>query len=238
VTEDGKGLVNIAHRGASGTCPENTLRAFITAAEAGAMMCELDVRVARDETLVVIHDQTVDRTTNGRGRVAELTLKELKLLDAGVRFGARFAGERIPTLDEVFDTLGDRCGLNLELKASAAGAICRMIRTRRAHETTIVSSFDWDMLARVKATDPAVRIGVLSDKHADTMIAAARALGAWAVNPRYDLCTAALVAEARRYDLKVLAWTVDEPILMGRMIANGVDGIMTNYPDRLHALIS
>lgn len=202
------------------------------------MMCELDVQVTRDDALVVIHDETVDRTTDGRGHVAELTLRELKLLDAGVRFGARFAGERIPTLDEVFDTLGDRCGLNLEIKASAAcEPVCRMIRVRRAHETTIASSFDWDALARVKAVDPAIRLGVLSAKRADTMIAAARMLGAWAVNPRYDLCTAALVAEARRDDLKVLAWTVDEPMLMSRMIANSVDGIMTNYPDRLNALI-
>lgn len=201
-------------------------------------MCELDVQVARDGALVVIHDEIVDRTTDGHGRVAELTLPELKLLDAGVRFGARFACERISTLDEVFDMLGDRCGLNLELKAGAAAEpVCKMIRERHAHETTIVSSFDWDALARVKAVDPAIRIGVLSDKRADTMIVAARALGAWAVNPRYDLCSAELVAEARRHDLKVLAWTVDEPILISRMIANGVDGIMTNYPDRLHALI-
>jgi glycerophosphoryl diester phosphodiesterase len=231
-------LLNIAHRGASGTCPENTLRAFMTAAEAGAVMCELDVQVARDGALAVIHDETVDRTTDGRGRVAGLTLHELKLLDAGVKFGARFAGERIPTLEEVFDTLGDRCGLNLELKAGAADApVCRMVRVRQAYDTTIVSSFDWDVLERVKAIDPAIRIGVLSDKRADTMIAAARALGAWAVNPRYDLCTMELVMEARRHGLKVLAWTVDEPTLMSRMIANGVDGIMTNYPDRLSALI-
>ncbi len=232
------GLLNIAHRGASGTCPENTLRAFMTAAETGAAMCELDVQVARDGALVVIHDETVDRTTDGHGRVAEMTLQELKLLDAGVRFGARFAGERIPTLEEVFDTLGDRCGLNLELKDGGADApVSRMVRARRAYETTIVSSFDWDTLGRVRAIDPSIRIGVLSDQRADTMIAAARALGAWAVNPRYDLCTAELVIEARRHGLKVLAWTVDEPALMRRMIANGVDGIMTNYPARLSALI-
>lgn len=210
----------------------------MTATEAGAVMCELDVQVARDGVLVVIHDETVDRTTDGRGRVAEMTVQELKLLDAGIKFGARFAGERIPTLEEVFDVLGDRCSLNLELKAGgAATPVCRIMRERKAYETTIVSSFDWDALERIKAIDAAIRIGVLSDKRADAMIAAARALGAWAVNPRYDLCTMELVMEARRHGLKVLAWTVDEPTLMSRMIANGVDGIMTNYPDRLSALI-
>lgn len=232
------GLLNIAHRGASGTCPENTLRAFITAAEAGAAMCELDVRVARDGAPVVIHDETVDRTTEGRGRVAEMTVQELKLFGAGARFGARFAGERIPTLDEVFAALGDRCGLNIELKARAATApVCRTIRTRRAYDTTVVSSFDWDALKRVKAIDSAIRVGVLSDQPGDAMIAAACALGAWTVNPRYDLCTGELVTEARRQGLKVLVWTVDEPALMRRMIANGVDGIMTNYPERLSAVI-
>jgi glycerophosphoryl diester phosphodiesterase len=232
------GLLNIAHRGASGTCPENTLCAFTAAAEAGAAMCELDLRVAGDGALVVIHDETVDRTTDGRGPVAELTVPQLKLLDAGVRFGAAFAGERIPTLDEVFAALGARCGLNLELKTRAAAApLCRTIRARRAYETTIVSSFEAAMLERVKAIDPAIRVGLLSDRPADTLIAQAQALGAWSVNPRYDLCTAELVVEAQRQGLKVLAWTADEPALMRRLIANGVDGIMTNYPDRLNALI-
>ncbi|HUY20340.1 MAG TPA: glycerophosphodiester phosphodiesterase family protein [Candidatus Binataceae bacterium] len=232
------GLLNIAHRGASGTCPENTLCAFKAAVEAGAAMCELDVRLAGDGALVVIHDETVDRTTDGRGPVAELTVPQLKVLDAGARFDARFAGERIPTLDEVFAAVGTRCGLNLELKTRAAAApLCRTIHARRAYETTIVSSFETAMLERIKAVDPAIRVGLLCDGPADGLIAQARALGAWAVNPRYDLCTAELVVEARRHGLKVLAWTVDEPALMSRLIADGVDGIMTNYPERLHALI-
>jgi glycerophosphoryl diester phosphodiesterase len=232
------GLLNIAHRGASGTRPENTLCAFTTAAEAGAAMCELDVQVARDGALVVIHDETVDRTTDGRGRVAGLTLGELKRLDAGVRFDARFAGERIPALNEVFDALGDRCALNLELKSERADApVCEMVRARQAYENVVVSSFDWDALQRVKTLDPAIRIGVLGKRRGNAMIAAARALGAYAINPRYDLCSAELVTEARRHGLKVLVWTVDEPALMRRMIANGVDGIMSNYPERVSSLV-
>jgi glycerophosphoryl diester phosphodiesterase len=202
-------------------------------------MCELDVRLTRDGVPVVIHDETVDRTTNGRGAVANMTLAEIKRLDAGGRFGARFAGEQIPTLGEVFDALGDRCGLNIELKAAGAEAsVCEMVRVRGAHETAMVSSFDWAALARVKAIDPAIRVGVLADRDAaGAMLAAGRRLDAWAVNPRYNLCTAELVIAAHRQGFKLMVWTVDEPAAMRRMIAYGVDGIMTNYPERLSVLV-
>ncbi len=236
--EAGRGLLNIAHRGASGSFPENTIRAFLAAVEAGAAMCELDVRLTRDGIPVVIHDETVDRTTDGRGAVAEMTLAEIKHFDAGMRFGARFAGERIPTLAEVFDALVNRCGLNIELKADAAEKpVCEIVRARGAIEASMVSGFDWEALWRVRAIDPAIRIGVLADKRGDAMLATARRLDAWAVNPRYNLCTAELVSEAHGHGFKVMVWTVDERAAMRRMIAYGVDGIMTNYPERLSALV-
>src|SRR5579863_4458154 len=108
----------MAHRGASGTFPENTLSAFRAAIDTKADMCELDVQLTRDGALVVIHDDTVDRTTDGTGEVAELTLAELKLLDAGAKFkngAVKGKGERVPTLDEVFDVTAGKCGLNIEL---------------------------------------------------------------------------------------------------------------------------
>ena len=111
-------MLNIAHRGASGRFPENTLAAFAAAIEAGAQMCELDVQLTRDGAVVVMHDDTVDRTTDGRGAVRGMTLEELKRLDAGVRFGNEFSGERIPTLEEVFALTRGRCGLNIEIKAA------------------------------------------------------------------------------------------------------------------------
>ncbi len=127
-------MLNIAHRGASGTFPENTLSAFRAAIDAGADMCELDVQLTRDGTVVVIHDDTVDRTTDGNGEVAELTLEEIKRLDAGAKFkGGALKDERIPTLDEVFALTTGKCGLNIELKgagveqpgrADHAGAQC------------------------------------------------------------------------------------------------------------------
>src|ERR1700682_5975434 len=116
-------VLNIAHRGGSGTFPENTLSAFRAAIEAGADMCELDVQLTRDGKVVVIHDDTVERTTDGQGEGAILTLEELQRLDAGALFkeGAQ-RGERIPTLDEVFELTRGRCGLNIELKATGLEA--------------------------------------------------------------------------------------------------------------------
>ncbi len=143
-------MLIIAHRGASGEFPENTLPAFAAAIEAGAQMCELDVQLTRDGAAVVIHDETVDRTTNGTGAVAAMSLAEIRRLDAGVKFGARFAGTRIPTLEEVLTLVRGRCALNVELKsAGVEREVCRLLRAHEAlSSTTIVSSFDWDALAR------------------------------------------------------------------------------------------
>src|SRR5437899_11534085 len=110
-------VLNIAHRGASAHFPENTLAAFAAAIRAGADMCELDVQKTADDALVVIHDETIDRTTDGRGRVDRLTLEAIKRFDAGVWRDARFMNERIPTLREVIDLTAGRCELNIELKA-------------------------------------------------------------------------------------------------------------------------
>lgn len=232
-------MLNIAHRGASGDFPENTLGAFAAAIEAGAQMCELDAQLSADGVAVVIHDDTVDRTTDGRGAVASMSLTELRRLDAGGRFGARFAGARIPTLDEVLDLAKGRCALNVELKAEGVEAeVCRLVRAHDALADTIVSSFDWDSLAAARRIEPALALGVLADRRADAMLEAASRLGALSVNPRYDLVNAAMVKRAHESGLQLLVWTIDKPARMRRMIAMGVDGIMTNYPARLAALLA
>src|SRR5579872_4989688 len=112
-------MLNIAHRGSSGTHPENTLAAFLAAADEGAQMCELDVQATRDGAVVVIHDETIDRTTDGHGAVAQLTLAEIQRFDAGAKFGAKFASQRIPTLDEVMRATRGKLGLNIEIKEGA-----------------------------------------------------------------------------------------------------------------------
>jgi glycerophosphoryl diester phosphodiesterase len=232
-------LLNIAHRGASGEFPENTLMAFKAAIDAGARMCELDVQLTSDGVAVVIHDDTVDRTTEGRGAVASMSLAELRRFDAGRKFGPSFAGARIPTLEEVLDLTRGRCALNVELKgAGVESEVCRLLREHGAIGDTIVSSFDWNALAAARRIEPALGLGVLADRRADAMLEAAVRLHAVSVNPRYDLVSETLVEQAHRAGFKVLVWTIDKVARMRRMIALSVDGIMTNYPARLAALLA
>jgi glycerophosphoryl diester phosphodiesterase len=233
-------VLNIAHRGASGTSPENTLAAFRAAIAAGAAMCELDVQATRDHALVVIHDDTVDRTTDGQGAVEEMTLAELKRLDAGIRFrGGPQREEPIPTLDEVFAATAGQCALNIELKSGQVEKeVVALMRKWKALEISMVSSFDWGRLARIRELEVAVRIGVLAEKNVPRMFDAAARLSAYAINPRFDLVTSELCNTAHTRGLKVLVWTVDAPELMRLLIGLGVDGIMTNYPARLQDVLS
>jgi glycerophosphoryl diester phosphodiesterase len=233
-------VLNIAHRGASGTSPENTLAAFRAAIAAGAAMCELDVQPTRDQALVVIHDDTVDRTTDGQGAVKEMTLAELKRLDAGIRFkGGLQREEPIPTLDEVFAATAGQCALNIELKSGQVEKeVVALMRKWKALEISMVSSFDWGRLARIRELEVAVRIGVLAEKNVPRMFDAAAGLSAYAINPRFDLVTSELCNTAHTRGLKVLVWTVDAPELMRLLIGLGVDGIMTNYPARLQEVLS
>lgn len=230
-------MLNIAHRGASGRFPENTLKAFAAAMDAGAQMCELDVHLTIDGTVVVIHDETVERTTDGRGVVRSMTLEELKRLDAGIRFGGEFAGERIPTLEEVMTLTEGRCGLNIEIKsAGVERKVCELIVGRRALATAMISSFDWDALAVVRHFQPRVRVGLLASQWPARLVGAAFELKAESINPRSDIVTEDLCIAAHERNLSVYTWTVDEPAEMRRLIAFGVDGIMTNYPERLREL--
>ena len=234
-------MLTIAHRGASALYPENTLSAFIAAAELGADMCEFDVRMTRDGEVVVIHDATVNRTTDGRSRVAAMSAAAIKRLDAGARFGAEFRGERIPTLAEVAQALGarcdGRCGMDVELKAPGLEArVCDILRGCGAMERAIVSSFDWDQLKIVAQQEPRLRLALLGEKASAALLDAAAAMHAFAIAPRFDIADAALCAEAHRRGLAVYVWTVDNAPTMGRLIAAGVDGIMTNNPKRLREL--
>lgn len=224
-------VLNIGHRGASRAFPENTLAAFRAACDSGADMCELDVQLSRDGAVVVIHDDTVDRTTNGRGEVSGLTLAELKSLDAG-------RGERIPTLEEVFAATTGRCGLNIELKiAGVERQVAEIMRKYDATETSMVSSFDWSALEAMRTIAAEIRAGVLAEKKPERMLEAASRLHAYAVNPRFDLATPDLCIAAHARGFKVLVWTVDQPEQMRALIEAGVDGIMTNYPDRMRSVL-
>jgi glycerophosphoryl diester phosphodiesterase len=202
-------------------------------------MCELDVQFTRDSALIVLHDETVDRTTDGVGTVTDLTLEEIQRLDAGAKFGEAFRGQRIPTLEQVMKALSGKLGLNIEIKQGAVEwQVCELIRSYDAVGNSIVSSFDWNALEKVHARDPEIRIGLLAEKNSEALIAGASALGAYSVNPRFDLADARFCEDAHSRGLKVLVWTVDAPEAMRILIANGVDGIITNYPARLRDVIA
>jgi len=232
-------VLNIAHRGASGTFPENTLSAFRAAIDAGADMCELDVQLSRDGAIVVIHDDTVERTTDGKGEVAELTLEELKRLDAGAKFkGGPFKGARIPTLDEVFDATSGKCGLNIELKAGGLEhQVAQIMQARNALGDSIVSSFDWEYLKKIQQLHFNIRIGLLADEKPVELMMNAVAMRAYSINPRWDMVTSDLCKAAHERSLKLYTWTVDADARMRALIECGVDGIMTNYPERLRTVV-
>ena len=232
-------MLNIAHRGASGTFPENTLSAFRAAIDAGADMCELDVQLTRDGAVVVIHDETVERTTDGKGEVAELTLEELKRLDAGAKFkGGAIKGERIPTLEEVFALTSGKCGLNIELKAGGVEhQVAQIMQARNAFGDSIVSSFDWEYLKNIQQLHFNIRIGLLAEEKPVDLMMSAVAMRAHAINPRWDMVTADLCKAAHERGLKVYTWTVDADARMRALIECGVDGIMTNYPERLRTVV-
>ena len=232
-------VLKIAHRGASGTFPENTVCAFRAAIDAGAEMCELDVQLSRDGAIVVIHDETVERTTDGKGEVAELTLEELKRLDAGAKFkGGAVKGERIPTLDEVFSVTSGKCGLNIELKAGGLEhQVAQIMQARNALADSIVSSFDWEYLKNIQQLHFNIRVGLLAEEKPVDLMMNAVAMRAHSINPRWDMVTSDLCKAAHERGLKVYTWTVDADARMRALIACGVDGIMTNYPERLRKVV-
>ena len=234
--------LNFAHRGASHDAPANTLAAFQLAAEMGADGLELDVHLSRDGELVVIHDFTLEATTDGQGRVSDRTLAELQQLDAGGWFDARFAGERIPTLQQVIDAVGQRLLLNIELKADGwqdnglAAAVVRSVEDNQLLDRVVLSSFNPLTLWRVRRLNPWVPIGLLYSPDMPFVLRKAWArhlIQPRALHPYYPMIDAEFVRWARERGYRVHTWTVDEPEDMWRMVRLGVDLIITNRPDLL-----
>lgn len=220
-----------AHRGASAVAPENTLAAFAAAEAAGADGIELDVHLSRDGVPVIIHDDTVDRTTSGRGEVGRLRLDELRSLDAGSWFSPSFAGEPIPTLEEVLHWAEGRLRLNLEIKDYLAGQIVLELLSHYPNDRILVSSFDHRVLESLRRVDPELPLGFLVDSMFwRRAVRRAVAAGAVCLNPRHDLVSRPMLATCRHYGLKVYPWTVDALKRIDGLARLGVDGIFTNDP--------
>ncbi|MBN1955403.1 MAG: glycerophosphodiester phosphodiesterase [Anaerolineae bacterium] len=240
--------LNVAHRGASGSAPQNTLAAFRRAVELGADGVELDVHLSADGVPVVIHDFAVENTTDGSGRVADLPLAALQELDAGAWFDATFSGERIPTLEQVLDDAGPRLLVNVELKAldgvdrGLEAVVAAVVERRGVPERLLFSSFEPQALCRMQRLAPHIPRALLYGPAPLSILTFLRArrrreLKLAGVSPHWSLLRPAAVRRAHARGRRVTAWTVDEPQRMRRLVAWGVDAIITNYPDRLRKVL-
>jgi glycerophosphoryl diester phosphodiesterase len=225
----------IGHRGASGTRPENTLVSFRRAAELGADMVELDVQLTRDGEVVVMHDATLERTTDGRGSVRDHSLAELRRLDAGRWFDPAYAGERVPTLAEVFEAVA--LAVNVELKPCGddglEAATLGVVEAAGALGRVVFSSFEARALQRLRALAPRAELAVLWNRGPIAgAIERARGVAARALHIRKDALAPATLAAARGAHLAVRVWTVNEPAEIGWPTVAGVDGVFSDFPER------
>ena len=221
------GLWVIGHRGAAGLAPENTLASFSQAVRLGVDAVELDVHRSADGHLVVMHDERVDRTTNGKGQVAATTLAALRRLDAG-------GGERIPTLDEVLEAVPTRIAVNIELKGrGTAGPVARAVAGRR--RPLLVSAFDHAELARFHGLCPAIPCAPLLAQWRRGVLDTARTLGAWSMNLANRIADAATVSAVRESGCLCLVYTVNDAERAAALRTMGVAGVFSDFPDRLLA---
>jgi glycerophosphoryl diester phosphodiesterase len=230
----------IAHRGASSYAPENTLAAFNLALHMGIHHIELDVHLSRDGHIVVIHDDTVDRTTNGSGSVASMTLAELRELDAGSWFGAKFAGTSIPTLDEVLERYTGRLHIHIEIKGQGERLSQRtadLVRGYGIMDQVTITAFEKPRLEEVRTYAPELPTGWLVGEVSNAVIWRARELGLTQLCPRANTVTAELVRRLHAAGFVVRAWGVADEALMRRVVAAGADGMTVNFPDKLLAYL-
>lgn len=247
-----------AHRGGAGLAPENTLAAFRKALELGVDALEMDLHVTRDGVVVVIHDESLDRTTDGRGGVGDLTFEEVKRSDAGRKFARAFRGERVPALREVIDlvkTTGDtRVRLDLELKyrldhpgepKDFEERVLEILRETGFVERVNIISFHHPSLAKVKALEPRLRTGLLAGgrKAPPNLVALVRRYHADYYSPSFRHVTSEAVAALHQTGIPIVPWTVNDETDMRRLMALGIgalagDGIATDVPDRLLNLLN
>lgn len=227
----------IGHRGASAIAPENTLAAFKKALELGADGVELDAKLSRDGEVIVIHDQTYDRTTDGTGKIWELTLAEIKKLDAGKKFDSKFAGEEIPTLEEVFQAVGGKLLINVELTNYATPEdelpekVAKLVEKYQLNKHLIYSSFHPKTLARIRKLQPDIPTGVLALPKFAGLVSRGLLGRMWApdmVHPFFADINSGYVSRQHSMSRKVNVWTVDDTNDIEAMIALGVDGIITD----------
>jgi len=216
----------IGHRGAKGHIAENTLASFQKAIDIGIHGIELDVHLSSDGKVMVIHDDTVDRTTSNSGLVADFTETELEAMG-------------IPTLESVFELVSRKCFINVELKTyETAEKVVEIIehfvnKKKWIYDDFIVSSFDWNALQQVRFMNSEIRIGVLTSTDLKLALAFAKFIKAFSIHPYYHLLSIENTQKMRGHDFKVYPWTVNEPEDIIFVKSLQVDGIITDFPDRI-----
>ncbi len=235
----------VGHRGAMGYRPEITLASYEFALQVGADWIECDCHLSRDGALVVIHDESVDRTTNGHGLVRDHTLAELKQLDAGSWFSTEFNDQRVLTVEELLDWAKQRDTIvDIEIKNAPLyypgieDAVVAALQRTEMTEQAIVISFDHRAVGRVKALQQRIATGVLyACRPADGGISLAQAVNADALLPHWAYVTREDVDAAHAAGLSVAPWATSDPAILEHLIAAGVDGIGTNHPDVLRRVL-
>jgi glycerophosphoryl diester phosphodiesterase len=233
---------NVAHRGATGYAPENTIAAFDKGVEMKADYIEIDVQRSKDGELVIIHDNTVDRTTDGTGYVKDLTFEQIRSLDAGSWKGEQFTGEKIPTFDEILDRYHGKTGILIELKSpelypGIEGQVAQKLKERNLdkpqNEKIIIQSFNFESMKITNSLLPKVPIGVLTSNRAHTTEQALNEFATYAdyFNPSYGIVSKELVDQVHSLGMKIQSWTVRSHEAAQFLLDMNVDGIITDYPD-------
>ncbi|GAA2935400.1 glycerophosphodiester phosphodiesterase [Streptomyces enissocaesilis] len=216
-------FLTIGHRGVMGVEPENTLRSFVRAEQAGMDAIELDLHLSKDGALVVMHDAEVDRTTDGRGAIADLTLAELRALDAG-------QGERVPLFGEVLDAVGSP--LQAEIKDTAAARALAAVMLRRDLAGRVeVSSFHDEAVAEIASLVPGVRTALIASRYGSDVVDRARAVGAATLALNIRRLTLETVERAHAEGLRVVGWVVNTQEQLRLVRALELDGATTDYPE-------
>jgi glycerophosphoryl diester phosphodiesterase len=241
-TGEKKQVENVAHRGAAAYAPENTIASYDLAVDMKADYIEIDVQRSKDGELVVIHDTTVDRTTDGTGKVGDLTLQQMKDLDAGSWKGEPFAGEEIPTFEEVIDRYHGKVGILIELKSpelypgieeQVADALKERHFDKPQNEKIILQSFNFGSMKKMDQLLPHVPVGVLAWSRAQTTPEALKEISTYAewFNPSYGIVTEEVVKDVHSLDMQIGSWTVRSHEAAEFLFDMNVDAIITDYPD-------
>ncbi|MBD3583107.1 glycerophosphodiester phosphodiesterase [Flavobacterium selenitireducens] len=222
----------IAHRGAKGHVPENTIAAFEKALELGVDGIELDVFLSSDGEIVVFHDEHTERLTGVSGRIAEMQLADIRKLRVDKVHG-------VPTLEEVLRFVDGRAMVNIELKvATAARPVTELVERfasdyRWDYDRFLISSFDWAALKEIRSWNPGIPLGVLTETDLDLAIGFARSIAAETFHPYFHLLDENSVKKIKNENMRLYAWTVNMPEDISRIKSLGVDGIITDFPDRI-----